>query len=179
MNPAWSDLAFVVSGLAPRRAAKRPQNLSSGFTWKNAVFLMGPLRGPARGKPAHHKELVHHYAGAPSQKIITVQKTRHRVPECIQPGVTWLFCGERACPALGCKAAPKAVIRIYLEKRGVLDGAASRPSAGQARSPQKPAHHKKSVHHYAGAPSQKIIPLQKTCHRVTECIQPGVTWLLW
>jgi len=93
------------------------------------------------------------------------------------PGVTWLFCGERACPALGCEAAPKAVIRIYLEKRGALDGAASRPGAGQARSPQKPAHHKKSVHHYAGAPSPKIIPLQKTCHRVTECIQPGVTWL--
>ncbi|MFY0747121.1 hypothetical protein, partial [Pseudomonas sp. NFX5] len=47
--------------------------------------------------------------------------------ECIQPGVTWLFCGERACPALGSEAAPKAVIRIHLEKRSVLDGAASRP----------------------------------------------------
>ncbi|KAA8555275.1 hypothetical protein [Pseudomonas marginalis] len=140
-----------------------------------------PGAGQARSpqKPAHHKKSVHHYAGAPSPKIIPLQKTCHRVTECIQPGVTWLFCGERACPAPGCEAAPKAVIRIYLEKRGALDGAASRPGAGQARSPQKPAHHKKSVHHYAGAPSPKIIPLQKTCHRVTECIQPGVTWLLW
>ena len=47
------------------------------------------------------------------------------------------FCGERACPALGCEAAPKPAGAIYLTKRGVLDGAASQPSAGQARSPQK------------------------------------------
>ncbi|WP_339481766.1 hypothetical protein, partial [Pseudomonas sivasensis] len=40
--------------------------------------------------------------------------------------------------ALGCEAALKPASAIYLTKRGVLDGAASQPSAGQARSPQKP-----------------------------------------
>ena len=121
----------MVSGLAPRRAAKRPQKLLSGFTRKNAVFLMGPLRGPARGKPAHHKELVHHYAGALSQKITPLQKTRHRVPECIQPGVTWLFCGERACPALAAKRPQKLLSGFTWKNAVFLMGPLRGPARGK------------------------------------------------
>ncbi|OPA94662.1 hypothetical protein BFW86_02055 [Pseudomonas fluorescens] len=45
-------------------------------------------------------------------------------------------CGERACPAPGCEAAPPKTPRCIRENS--LDGfrAASQPSAGQARSPQ-------------------------------------------
>jgi len=48
-----------------------------------------------------------------------------------------LFCGERACPALGCAAAPIHSTRS--SRQNPISGfrAASRPGAGQARSPQK------------------------------------------
>ncbi len=46
------------------------------------------------------------------------------------------FCGERACPALGCGAAPKLPPRFTGRNAVFLMGAASQPSAGQARSPQ-------------------------------------------
>ncbi len=61
-----------------------------------------------------------------------------------------LFCGERACPALGCGAAPKTATEIYRKKCGVLDGAASHPSAGQARSPQTACSPVITTHIYCG-----------------------------
>jgi hypothetical protein len=48
------------------------------------------------------------------------------------------LCGERACPALGCAAAPFQAMLSYLAHRGGWIRAAARPSAGQARSLQKP-----------------------------------------
>ncbi|OPA87854.1 hypothetical protein BFW88_17760 [Pseudomonas fluorescens] len=45
-------------------------------------------------------------------------------------------CGERACPALGCEAAPIKSPRCVRSNRGAGFRAASQPSAGQARSPQ-------------------------------------------
>ena len=48
-----------------------------------------------------------------------------------------LFCGERACPALGREAALKPENAVPLDERGDLDGAAAQPNAGQARSPQR------------------------------------------
>ena len=47
------------------------------------------------------------------------------------------LCGERACPALGCGAALKPENAVPLDERGDLDGAATQPNAGQARSPQR------------------------------------------
>ncbi len=55
------------------------------------------------------------------------------------------FCSERACPALGCAAAPKPGTAVFLRNCGGLIGAASQPSAGQARSPQK-AHRSHNAH---------------------------------
>ena len=45
---------IVVSGLAPRWAAKQPQKQALRFVLKTSVAGLGPLRSPARGKPAHH-----------------------------------------------------------------------------------------------------------------------------
>ncbi|OPA84400.1 hypothetical protein BFW86_25000 [Pseudomonas fluorescens] len=44
--------------------------------------------------------------------------------------------GERACPALGCEAAPISSPPCVRSNRGAGFRAASQPSAGQARSPQ-------------------------------------------
>ncbi|TVT92200.1 hypothetical protein FPT15_04090 [Pseudomonas sp. RGB] len=49
----------------------------------------------------------------------------------------WACCGERACPALGCEAAPKPANAFWLKDCGARVRAASRPNAGQARSPQQ------------------------------------------
>jgi hypothetical protein len=43
----------VVSGLAPRWVAK-PPNQAILFCLEYAVSLLGPLRSPARDKPAHY-----------------------------------------------------------------------------------------------------------------------------
>ncbi|TWR45316.1 hypothetical protein FIV41_33505 [Pseudomonas marginalis] len=45
-------------------------------------------------------------------------------------------CGERACPALGCEAAPIRSPQSARINRGEGFGAAAQPNAGQARSPQ-------------------------------------------
>ncbi|SDS92780.1 hypothetical protein SAMN04490205_4118 [Pseudomonas trivialis] len=45
-------------------------------------------------------------------------------------------CGERACPALGCEAAPVKTNALYQALPGLGFGAAAQPSAGQARSPR-------------------------------------------
>ncbi|SEE37415.1 hypothetical protein SAMN04490200_4426 [Pseudomonas proteolytica] len=57
-----------------------------------------------------------------------------------QPGTRcqhWLFCGERACPALGGKAAPtpSPSSTRYTELAGF--GSATQPSGGQAPLPQR------------------------------------------
>ncbi|WP_112196288.1 hypothetical protein [Pseudomonas sp. LG1E9] len=46
---------FVVSGLAPRWAAKRPPEGRRDFSGKPQRLVLGLLRSPARGKPAHHR----------------------------------------------------------------------------------------------------------------------------
>ena len=50
----------VVSGLAPRWAAQQPTDQALRFFCEIAVALLGPLRSPARGKPAHHKRHIGH-----------------------------------------------------------------------------------------------------------------------
>ncbi len=45
-------------------------------------------------------------------------------------------CGERACPALGCEAAPVKTNALYQALPGAGFGAAPHPNAGQARSPR-------------------------------------------
>ncbi len=51
-------------------------------------------------------------------------------------GYACAICSERACPALGGEAPPNQTSWIYLELGGAFIGAASPPSAGQARSLQ-------------------------------------------
>ena len=46
-------------------------------------------------------------------------------------------CGEQACPALGCEAAPNPDTEFFQENCSAFTGAASRPNAGQACSPQE------------------------------------------
>ncbi|PSL91063.1 hypothetical protein C7U57_26760 [Pseudomonas sp. R9.37] len=51
---------LVASGLAPRWAAKRPQNLATRFFRYSAAAGLGALRTPTRGKPARHRKLAHY-----------------------------------------------------------------------------------------------------------------------
>ena len=154
---------IVVSGLAPRWAAKQPQKQALRFVLKTSVSGLGPLRSPARGKPAHHR---HHRSPASTTSTIAlfpamrplVQRRQHQQGQqrdrayfghrtccgdqaycghrtyCAERD----YCGERACPALGCEAAPKTGAAVCLENLGSRIGAASQPSAGQARSPLTP-----------------------------------------
>ena len=50
-------------------------------------------------------------------------------------------CGEQACPALGCEAAPDPDAEFFQENCSAFTGAASQPNAGQACSPQQPTCH--------------------------------------
>ena len=50
----------VVSGLAPRWAAKQPHPRRCGLADTPSCLGLGLLRSPARGKPAHHSEPAHH-----------------------------------------------------------------------------------------------------------------------
>ncbi|MGY3325327.1 hypothetical protein ACVWXD_004183 [Pseudomonas sp. TE3911] len=142
---------IVVSGLAPRWAAKQPQKQALRFVLKTPVSGLGPLRSPARGKPAHHR---HHRSPASTTSTIAlfpamrprVQRRQHQQGQqrdrayfghrtCCGERA---YCGERACPALGCEAAPKTGAAVCLKNPGSRIRAASQPSAGQARSPQTP-----------------------------------------
>ncbi len=142
---------IVVSGLAPRWAAKQPQKQALRFVLKTPVAGLGPLRSPARGKPAHHR---HHRSPASTTSTIAlflamrplVQRRQHQQGQQRDRAYfghrtccgDQAYCGERACPALGCEAAPKTGAAVCLKNLGSRIGAASQPSAGQARSPQTP-----------------------------------------
>ncbi len=83
---------------------------------------------------AMHGHLTHRHRRQASSHIYFVVYPTDKPKQLV-------FCGERACPALGCKAAPKPAAAVYLVQRIRLIGAASQPSAGdaafrQARSPQ-------------------------------------------
>ena len=81
-------LAFLVaSGLAPRWAATPPQHPHHVLPDTPRGLVLGLLRSPAGDKPPCHRGLCS-----------SLQPAAHH----------WLFCGERACPALGGKAAPTA-----------------------------------------------------------------------
>ena len=49
---------FVVSRLALRWGAKRPQSSRRVSPGRTQWPVLGPLRSPAQGKPAHHKKVV-------------------------------------------------------------------------------------------------------------------------
>jgi hypothetical protein len=45
----------MVRGLVPRWAAQRPQYSQRALSVKTLRQVLGLLRSPARGKPAHHR----------------------------------------------------------------------------------------------------------------------------
>ena len=55
------------------------------------------------------------------------------------------YCGEQACPALGCEAALTKTLSSFRKTAVPLLGAASQPNAGQACSPQQPTCHRLRV----------------------------------
>jgi hypothetical protein len=54
-TPSVVSKNFVVSRLALRWGAKRPLGQTIESFWKHAVTVLGLLRSPTQGKPAHHK----------------------------------------------------------------------------------------------------------------------------
>ena len=81
-------------------------------------LALGPLRSPARGKPAHHRSVLqpaNPYSASCSDLTPLRQAQWDLLCDeqklfCGELGLFFgelgLFCGERACPALGCEAAP-------------------------------------------------------------------------
>jgi hypothetical protein len=55
-----SGWCVVVSRLVLRWAAQQPHWQPQGLSGKPQCLVLGPLRGPTQGKPAHHKKPAHH-----------------------------------------------------------------------------------------------------------------------
>jgi len=110
-------LAFLVaSGLAPRWAAKPPQHPHQVLPDTPRGLVLGLLRSPAGDKPPFHRGLC---------STLELAAT------------TGFSCGERACPALGGKAAPTASPRSTRYTEGNGFGSATQPNGGQAPLPQR------------------------------------------
>ncbi|AYF46576.1 hypothetical protein DXV65_02955 [Pseudomonas fluorescens] len=78
---AFRYLASVVSRLALRWAAQQPQTQAMQCAWRNAALLLGPLRSPTQGKPAHHKSVGVHTAGVRVQ-LVDVQHVQKLLKSC-------------------------------------------------------------------------------------------------
>jgi hypothetical protein len=103
-------LAFLVaSGLAPRWAAKPPQQPHQVLPDTPRGMVLGLLRSPAGDKPPCHRGL------------------RSTLELAAHPGFS---CGERACPALGGKAAPTPSPSSTRYTEGNGFGPAAQPSGG-------------------------------------------------
>ncbi len=107
---------FVASGLAPRWAAKPPQHPHDVLPDTPRGMVLGLLRSPAGDKPPCHRGLCS-----------TLELAAN----------TGFSCGERACPALGGKAAPTPSPRSTRYTEGAGFGSAAQPSGGQAPLPQR------------------------------------------
>ncbi len=150
-RPCMVGSLFVVSRLALRWGEKRPQSSRRVYPGRTQWPVLGPLRSPAQGKPAHHKGCVRHSGIGSPQRVCSSQQTTPlvRVEEsrrfcggcafCGEPAVCggFAFCSEQACPALGREAAPIQSPRFSRQNPMAGFRAASQPSAGQACSPQK------------------------------------------
>jgi len=89
----------VASGLAPRWAAKQPQNTAPGAAWHTAAFLLGLLRSPTRGKPARHNRPACHSRPACYNKPACHNKPAcYNTPACHSYRVPPWQTGIRACP---------------------------------------------------------------------------------
>ncbi len=81
-------------------------------------LAVGPLRSPARGKPAHHRSVLQaaNRCSASCSDLTPLKQAQWDLlcdEQELFCGEQGLFCselghffGERACPALGCEAAP-------------------------------------------------------------------------
>ncbi len=104
----------VASGLAPRWAAQQPQQTHPSFARHTAQAGFRAASPPNGGQAPSPQQ-------APSP---------HFPP---QPP----YCGERACPALGCAAAPTSHPSYPRHTAQAGFRAASPPNGGQAPSPQQ------------------------------------------
>jgi len=73
-----------MSGLAPRWAAKRPQNRQRGVPESTRRVYEGPLRSPARGKPAHHKSSAQHKSSFTTKAPLTTKAPSPQKPRSAQ-----------------------------------------------------------------------------------------------
>ncbi len=125
-----------------RWAAKQPQTQTLSSFRKIAVPLLGPLRSPTQDKPARHN------SPPATDFVLTGCVDTY---DYLSMGIHTTFkaanfsCGEQACPALGCEAAPNPDAEFFQENCSAFTGAASQPNAGQACSPQQPACHRLRV----------------------------------
>ena len=94
-------------------------------------LALGPLRSPARGKPAHHRSVLQpaNRCSASSSNLTTLKQAQWDLlcdEQKLFSGEQKLFCselghfcGERACPALGCEAAPGTNTASFQTERSV------------------------------------------------------------
>jgi len=132
---AAAHTLIVVSGLAPRWRAKLPSLQTLRCARQNGWPVLGLLRSPAQGKPAHYRAAAHTLIvvsglvprwGAKRPSLQTLRCARQKrlggfgaAPQpgagqacSLQGSCTHSNCGERACPALGREAAPNLATRF-------------------------------------------------------------------
>ncbi len=147
------------------RAGTRSGPLSRhcGVPGKNGWPVLGLLRSPAQGKPAHYRAAAHTLIvvsglvprwGAKRPSLQTLRCARQKrlagfgaAPQpgagqacSLQGSCTHFNCGERACPALGREAALSPDTAVCQAKRLAGFGAAPQPAQG------KPAHYRAAAH---------------------------------
>ncbi len=140
----------VVSGLAPRWAAQQPPNQALRFFCEIAVALLGPLRSPARGKPAHHKRLIGHITPIRVEvlsvvKVLAMEEVLYvlKVLSVVKvlPVVKVLSVVSGLAPRWAAQQPQNQALRFFCEIAVALLG----PLPGPARG--TPAHHKRLIGH--------------------------------
>ena len=131
-KPTVASKVPVVSGLAPRWAAQQPQCKRRVLSYETRCEVLGPLRAPARGKPAHHNK------GTYNNKPIR--------PDAKLPGPSKPTVAAKLPVVSG--LAPRWAAQQPQCKRRVLSYETRCEILGPLRAPArgKPAHHNKRTH---------------------------------
>ncbi|VVN95115.1 hypothetical protein PS834_02199 [Pseudomonas fluorescens] len=90
---------LVASGLAPRWAAQQPHSNHRRYFRHTAPAGFGAASPPSAGQARSPQGW-----GAPGQDFLETSQPEAAAPQVFCSPQT--SCGERACPALGCAAAP-------------------------------------------------------------------------
>ncbi len=131
---SFGESAFCSERACPALGCAAAPKPSTAVFLRNCGGLIGAAAQPSAGQARSPQKAHRSHNVQPRGSAVCGESTCcSESTSCAESA----FCGERACPALGCAAAPKPGTAVFLRNWGGLIVAASQPSAGQARSPQK------------------------------------------